>query len=456
MKAPAPTGVVTILFTDIEGSTALWERLRDRFGRVLSEHDRVLRRILSETEGTEVKHEGDGLMVAFDRPSAAVAFALRAQSALATHEWPDDVGELRVRMGMHTGESVVAADPDGRPEYFGPTVNRAARIAAAGHGGQVLLSATTCDLVRNDLPEGASLVALGQYRLTGLEQPEAVYQLAHPDLPAEAFLPLRTLDRHSHNLPVQLTSFVGREEELQRVVGMLSDPRIRLITLLGPGGVGKTRLALQAAAECAEQFNGGVWLVGLAEVSQPERVPEEIMATLGLAPRSARAPSQEVHDYLSVRELLLILDNFEQVIEAGPFVADLLRATTRVKCLVTSRRGLGIAGERRFHLAPMPVPDADAALQQIARFDSVGLLIERAREHRADWALTHDNAAATAELCARLDGIPLAIELAASRLRAMSVEEVLARLSSRFDLLASRQPDRPPRQRALASAFEWS
>lgn len=456
MSTSLPVGVVTIVFTDVEGSTALWERLGDACRPVLKQHDEIVRAAVAGAGGTEVKHEGDGFMLAFERPSAAVAFAMQAQADLAAHQWPAEVGQLLVRMGMHAGEPIPTADPEGRPDYAGPVVNRAARIADAGHGGQVLLSSAAFNLVRTDLPEGASARSLGLHRLRGLEQPEEIYELTYPATPRETFPALRTLDQHPHNLPVQLTSFVGREEELSELLVMLGDATIRLVTLLGPGGVGKTRLALQAAAESVARFGDGVWLVELAEVRQAERVAEEIATTLGIAAGAPRGPASQVCEHLAGREALLVLDNFEQVAAAAPLVGDMLRAAPQAKCLVTSRTTLRIAGEKVFDVPPMPVPQAGAPPEQMARCDSVTLLSERAATHRAELPLTDENAAAVAELCARLEGIPLAIELAASRLRSMTVQEVLQRLTRRFEFLASRHLDLPPRQRALRAAIEWS
>jgi len=265
-----PTRIVTIVFTDIEGSSALWDRIGNTFHTVLHRHDDIIREALGQTDGIEVKHEGDGFMLAFDRPSSAVAFAFSAQAALSAEPWPTEVGELRVRMGIHTGEVTERCGPLGAPDFFGPAVNRAARISAAGHGGQVLLSATTLQLTP-ELPESASTKSMGQHRLRGMEQTEHLYQLLHPALPAHDFPPLRTLNEHPHNLPAQLSSFVGREEDLVRIRDILRDPMAPIISLVGPGGGGKTRLAIEAASELIHRFADGVWFVPLEDVTDADR-----------------------------------------------------------------------------------------------------------------------------------------------------------------------------------------
>ncbi|MFQ5808458.1 MAG: adenylate/guanylate cyclase domain-containing protein [Armatimonadota bacterium] len=456
MAERAPTGVITLMFTDIQDSTALWDRMGDAFRPVLDRHNELVRELIGRWDGYEVKSQGDSFMVAFARATDAVQCAVDIQRRFAEEDWPEAVGEPLVRIGLHTGEAFLGYDSAERPDYFGPMVNRAARVADAGHGGQMLLSAATHDIVHGALTADMQLLDLGAHRLRGLDEPEHLFEVRHPELPIRHFPPLRTLDRHPHNLPAQLTSFVGRAQELARIAGMLRDPEVRLVTLTGPGGVGKTRLALAAAADCVGHFSDGVWAVALAEVRQAERVPAQIAAALGIRLETTAAPAQEVCEYLAERNALLVLDNFEQVAEAAPLVTDVLRSASRVKCLVTSRTVLRVGGEQIFDVPPMPVPDATSAPEQMAHCDSVALLTERVRTHRTDWGLTPENAAGVAALCGRLEGIPLAIELAASRLHAMSVEEVARRLTRRFQILTTRQPDLPPRQRALRSAIEWS
>jgi class 3 adenylate cyclase len=295
MSGLASAEQLTVVFTDVEQSSAHWERLRDGFKSVLEQHDAIIRECLGRMGGAEVKALGDGFMIVFEQPAAAVAFAKETQQALRAASWPPAMRPLRVRIGMHTGQPLVVRGSDGRPDYYGPVVNRAARVADAGHGGQVLLSSTTAAAVAAALPEGAALLSLGRHRLRGLDEPEEILQLAYAGAPEDQFPPLRTLDAHTHNLPVQLTSFVGREAELRQLAELLRQDRPRLITVLGPGGVGKTRLALQAAADSVGAFADGVWFVDLSETRTSERVPPAIAAVVGLHSDDALA---EVKRYL--------------------------------------------------------------------------------------------------------------------------------------------------------------
>ena len=398
-----PSGTVTFLFTDIEGSTRLLHELGDAYADALAEHRRVLREAFARHGGVEVDTQGDAFFVAFARASDALAAAREAQAALN--------GPVRVRIGVHTGEPLLTDEG-----YVGVDVHRAARIAAAGHGGQVLVSQATRDLV------GDALRDLGEHRLKDLTAPERIYQLADDDFP-----PLKSLN--TTNLPVASSALVGRERELAEITALLSDSA-RLITLTGPGGTGKTRLAVQAAAELVDGFSGGVFFVPLAGVQQPELVPSTITSVVG------------VHslDELRDREALLVLDNFEHVLDAAPTVADALSRGTRTKVVTTSRAPLRIEGEHEYPVDPLP--DGDA----------VTLLTERARAVRRDF--TPDDA--TLEICHRLDGLPLALELAASRLRSLTAAALLERLEQRLPVLTSGRRDAPERQRTLRSTIEWS
>jgi predicted ATPase len=402
--ADLPTGTVTFLFTDIEGSTRLLAELGDAYADVLAEHRRVLREAFARHSGVEVDTQGDAFFVAFARASDALAAAREAQAALD--------GPLRVRMGMHTGEPIVTSEG-----YVGIDVHRAARIAAVGHGGQVLVSQSTRELVDAD-----SLRDLGEHRLKDLTAPERIYQLGDGDFP-----PLRSLN--TTNLPVASSALVGREQELDAIRALLSDS-VRLVTLTGPGGTGKTRLALQTAGELVEEFVGGVFFIPLSGVQDAALVPSTITTTVG------------VHDLgeLRDRQALIVLDNFEHLLDAAPSVADLLRGASHAKVLTTSRAPLRLEGEREYPVDPLP--DGDAVI----------LLTERARAMRPDFVPDD----ATREICRRLDGLPLALELAASRLRSLSSGALLERLERRLPVLTSGRRDVPERQRTLRATIEWS
>ena len=399
-----PCGTVTFLFTDVEGSTRLLHELGDAYPDALAEHRRVLRGAFARHGGVEVDTQGDAFFVAFARASDALAASSAAREALD--------GPVRVRMGLHTGEPLLTDEG-----YVGIDVHRAARIAAAGHGGQILVSQSTRDLVAGD-----GLVDLGEHRLKDLTAPERIYQLGDDEFP-----PLKSLN--ATNLPVATSELVGRSRELQELVSLLGDST-RLVTLTGTGGTGKTRLALQAAAELVDEFAGGVFFVPLAGVLQPELVPATIASTIGV---------HELRE-LGDRNSLLVLDNFEHLLDAAPAVADVLRAAPRAKVLTTSRAPLRIEGEREYPLDPLPDEDA------------LTLLTERARAVRPDF--TPDTS--TQEICRRLDGLPLALELAASRLRSLGSSALLERLEQRLPVLTSGRRDAPERQRTLRATIEWS
>jgi predicted ATPase/class 3 adenylate cyclase len=445
----ATTGTFTFFFSDIEGSTELVRRLGEAYGDVLARYRAILRAAVDAEGGEEVDAEGDGLFCAFARAPGAVGAAVEAQRALAAETWPPQV-VLGARMGLHTGEAAVR----GRA-YVGLDVHRAARVAAAGHGGQVLLSDTTRALVVDRLPDGVTLRDLGEHRLPDLTRPERLWQVAALGLPHD-FPPLRTLDATPNNLPTQLTSFVGRTAEVAEVGVLLHSAR--LVTLTGPGGTGKTRLALQAAAALAEELTDGVFFVPLAGVRDPDLLPSAILEALGMPEAPGRRPAEHVIDHLQGRELLLVLDNFEQLLEAGPYVADLLRAASGVNVLVTSRAPLHVSGEQEFGVPPLPVPDAAGAadLAALSQYEAVALFIQRARAVAPSFEVTAENAPAIAEICARLDGLPLAIELAAARVKLLPPEAMLPRLGSRLTALGVGARDLPARQQTLRGAISWS
>jgi predicted ATPase/class 3 adenylate cyclase len=449
-QAPEPvTGTVTFLFTDMEGSTRLLQQLGNNYAAVLTTQQQLLRQAFEAHHGRIVDSQGDSFFVAFARAVDAVNAAVKAQQALATYPWPDG-SAVRVRIGLHTGEPTVAGE-----RYVGIDVHRAARIGAAGHGGQVLLSQTTRDLVETALPEAVSVRDLGEYRLKDLRHPKRIFQLVIAGLPAD-FPPLKTLDTLPNNLPLQLTSFIGRERELREVKQLLAEAR--LLTLTGPGGSGKTRLALQVAAESIEQFRDGVFLVALAPITEPGLVVSTIAQTLGIAESSGRSILDSLKEYLQARHMLLFLDNFEQVISAAPHLMELLAACSQLKLLITSREGLRVRGEREYPVPPLALPNLteQTPLEALSQYAAVKLFIQRAQAIKPDFHVTHETAPAVAEICYRLDGLPLAIELAAARIKLLSPRAMLARLEHRLEFLTSGARDLPIRQQTLRNAIAWS
>jgi predicted ATPase/class 3 adenylate cyclase len=445
-----PTGTVTFLFTDIEGSTRLLQELSDGYAAVQDEHAAIVRRAVAEAGGVEVSTHGDAFFVAFRSPVGAVRAAVAAQRELAAHDWPSG-RPLRVRMGVHTGEGTLGGD-----DYVGIDVHRAARIADAAHGGQVIVSDATRALVGRALPAGASLRDLGVHHLRGLVDPERLHQLVIDGLAAD-FPPPRTLDARPNNLPLQLTSFVGREEEIAEVERLLG--QARLLTLTGPGGSGKTRLALQVAASLLTRFQDGACFVDLSPVTDPTLVPAAVANALGVPETAGRPILDGVKEHLRHRELLQVVDNFEQVTEAGPLIEELLTAAPRLRTLVTSRVVLSLRGEQEYPVPPLHVPDpgrAPTGLATLGAVEAVRLFSERARAANPRFELTERNALVVAEITARLDGLPLAIELAATRTKVLTPEQILSRLERRLSILTSGARSLPERQRTLRAAIAWS
>ena len=399
-----------------------------------------------------VKTTGDGMMAVFPSAADGVAASIAAQHALAAAEW-GETGPLHVRMALHAGD----AERRGA-DYFGPTINRTARLMAAGHGGQVLLSAAAATLAADRLPSGVTLRDLGEFRLRDLGRPERVFQLVSPGLEA-TFPPLLTLDAGASGLPTPSAPFVGRRAELEAVERLLADPAIRLLTLTGPGGTGKTSLGIRAAGDQSARFRDGVAFVDLSAA----RETDEMIIALGRAVGVGEAPDrplrQELSERLRDRQMLLMLDNFEQVTAAAPVTTELLDACPGVKLLVTSREPLHVRIERVYPVPPMGLPPAvrgRITAEQLSGVESILLFVDRARAVRPDFAVTDDNAPAVAEICRRLDGLPLAIELAAARLRLFSPEALRDRLGSRLELLRSATRDLPARQQTLRATIEWS
>jgi predicted ATPase/class 3 adenylate cyclase len=445
-----PSGTVTILFTDIEGSTRLLQQLDEEYATLIAEHHQLLREA-SETHHGQVQGiEGDSFFVVFSGALEAIRAVVQAQRSLASHRWPKGV-DLRVRMGLHTGEPQVS-----ELGYVGLDVHRAARIAAAGHGGQVILSQTTHDLIEHDLPAGLTLQDLGEHRLKDLRQPKHLYQLVIEDLPSE-FPPLKSLKVSvPNNLPIQLTSFVGREKEIREVRQSLS--KHRLVTLTGPGGSGKTRLSLQVATEMLESFQDGVFFVALAPITDPGLVSSTIAQSLGITETAGRSILDSLKDYLQGKALLLVLDNFEQVISAAALVAELLAAAGDHKILVTSREGLRVSGEHEYAVPPLELPSLTQLppLETLTQYTAVKLFVQRAQAVKQDFRITKETAQTVAQICYRLDGLPLAIELAAARIRLLPPKAMLARLENRLVFLTSSARDLPARQRTLRGAIAWS
>jgi predicted ATPase/class 3 adenylate cyclase/Tfp pilus assembly protein PilF len=446
-----PTGTVTLLFTDIEGSTQLLEWLGERYVQVLGEHRGLLRAAFAAFEGHEVGVEGDAFFVAFAKARDAAAAAVAGQRALAGHGWPEGAVP-RVRMGIHTGEPIVVAG-----DYAGLDVHRAARICSAGHGEQILLSHTTRELLGEGLPSGVGLRDLGEHQLKDFPRPQRLYQLIIPGLPVD-FPPLRTVGAHPTNLPAPLTSFVGRQWELAEACRLLRREQVRLLTLTGPGGIGKTRLALQVAAELVEAFPDGVFVVALAPVSDPGLVVPTIAHTLAVREAAGRSLLESLVWHIGGQRLLLVLDNFEQVLSAAPVIADLLGACRQLKVLMTSRAALHVSGEQEYAVPPLSLPDEwhAHAPKDLMSSESVALFVERARAVDPGFAVTEGNAAALADICRRLDGLPLAIELAAARSKLLSPEALVSRLERRFELLQGGPRDLPVRQQTLRATIDWS
>ncbi|MGQ0549553.1 MAG: tetratricopeptide repeat protein [Armatimonadota bacterium] len=445
-----PTGTVTFLFTDIEGSTRLLQSLGGGYSEAFEVHRRLLREAVKEFGGHEFETQGDGLFVAFPTARGALAAAVAAQRALHGYPWPEGA-PVRVRMGLHTGQPTVTDSG-----YIGLDLHRTARICTAGHGGQILVSQTTRDLAEDELSGGVTLQDLGEHRLKDLSRRERLFQLVTPDLPYH-FPPLRTLDNTPNNLPRQLTSFVGRERELSDIKNLL--PRTPLLTLSGAGGSGKSRLALQVAIEVMDQYSDGVWFVQLAPLLEPGLVPQAVASALAIPEQRGRPVVDVLLGYLRHKTLLLMLDNAEHLLSACVDLVDaLLRGCAGLQILVTSREPLRIEGERNYPVPPLSVPSQGILIPiaTLVQAEAVQLFVDRATAARPSFALSEQNAAAVLQICQRLDGIPLALELAAARVKALSVERIAERLDDQFHLLTEGSRTAPLRHQTLRATMDWS
>ncbi len=453
-----PSGTVTFLFTDIEGSTRLWQQFPDAMGTALLRHHALLTASIERHGGYLFQLIGDACCAAFVVASDGLAAALEAQHALRTERW-DGVDRLSVRMALHTGAAEVREGEFKSGEYVsGITLSRVSRILSAGHGDQVLLSSITAELVRDHLPREVSLRDLGQHLLRDLAQPQRIFQLAAPGLRIE-FPALRALHAPPHNLPIPLTSFIGREVELATIRDQLR--LTRLLTLSGPGGSGKTRLSVQAASSVFGEFADGAWFVELAPVADATFLPSAVASTFGLREEGLRKPEEVLMDFLKDKHVLLVIDNCEHLVEAVAHLAHrLLARCPAITILTTTREALGIPGELIFPVRPLTMPEEGAIplaeAEGLLQYESARLFIDRAVAVRPSFAVDRQNVSSIAEICIRLDGIPLAIELAAARAKLLSVQQILARLNDRFRLLTGGSRTAMPRQQTLRAAIDWS
>ena len=455
MNPDLPSGTVTFLFTDIQGSTRLAQEQRDTWEALRARHHAILRSAIEANSGYVFQIIGDAFCAAFHTVREALEASLAAQHELQAENWGE--APIKVRMGINTGAAQAGSNADGSGGYTGySTMARTQRVMSTAYGGQILLSNTSAELLLGELPAGVSLLDMKEHRLKGLLNPEHLWQAVATGLPQD-FPALKTLNNVPNNLPIQLTSFIGREQEIAEIKSLVENNR--LVTLMGPGGVGKTRHSLQVAADVLDAFADGVWLVELASVSSPELVPQVLASVLGVHQDQSRLLITTLQDHLQAKTVLLLLDNCEHLLEACAHLADgLLHACPHLKILVSSREALGIAGEVSFQVPSLSLPDVQhlPSLERLTQYDSVRLLIERAVAVKSDFIVANHNAPAVAQICSRLDGIPLAIELAAARLRGLSAEQISERLDDRFRLLTGGSRTALPRQQTLRAMIEWS
>jgi predicted ATPase/class 3 adenylate cyclase len=462
-----PSGIVTFLFTDIEGSTSLWEKHPEAMKSALAKHDSILKSAVESNHGYVIKTTGDGVHAVFEKAADAANAAIGAQLSLkslildnsdvasiqagkSAQPYSTTNMQVKVRMGLHTGEAELR---DG--DYFGQTLNRAARIMSAGHGGQILVSDVTVQVAREYLPADVSLFDLGEHHLKGLLHAEKIYQVVAPDLQKD-FPPLNSIPTATNNLPAQLTSFIGREREMAEATKRLENAR--LLTLIGPGGTGKTRLSIQLGTEMLSHFRDGVWFIELAPLADPALIVQTVASVLGVRSQIGMPLMTIVLDYLRAKNLLLILDNCEHLVEASAALADeFLHNAPQVNIIASSREALGIAGEAVYRVPSLSLPNQVQASREAAmRFESVQLFVDRASATNPKFHLTDENASSVAQICSRLDGIPLALELAASRVSVFTTEQIAKRLDDRFKLLTGGSRTALPRQQTLRALIDWS
>ncbi len=449
-----PTGTVTFLFTDVEGSTKLSQQHRDAMPALLTRHNLILHQAIEAHNGYVFRVVGDSFAAAFHSASDALYAAVDAQRDLQSEAWTPAI--LKVRMGLHTGAAQLQIDSNDNAYSGYATLAATQRIMSAGHGGQILLSGATRELVRDVLPANTQLLDLGEKRLKDLLRPEHIYQLNIASLPT-TFPPLKTLDAFSNNLPTQLTSFIGRESEIAELKQELEQHR--LVTLTGSGGTGKTRLSLQVAAELLEKFDHGVWFIELAPLADPALIPPTILSAIGISEQPNKSPLEILKEYVHKKTMLIVLDNCEHLVSASAKVVNsLLNAAPNLKILASSREALGVKGEASYPVPSLSLPDVKhlPAIEQLSQYEAVHLFIDRALLVAPHFVVDKDNAPFIAQICYRLDGIPLAIELAAARTKILSVEQISKRLDDRFRLLTGGARTALPRQQTLRALIDWS
>jgi predicted ATPase/class 3 adenylate cyclase len=442
-----PTGTVTFLFTDIEGSTRLLASLGEGYGNALEQHRRLLREAFTSSGGVEVDTQGDAFFYAFARAQDAVTAAVAGQRALSSHDFGDGV-ELKVRMGIHTGEP--APSQEG---YVGPDVHLGSRICSVAWGGQIVVSAATAAVI-SGLKE-VTLRPLGDHTLKDIDERISLHQVVAPGL-REDFPALRSVGAHPTNLPPRLPELIGRDQDIAAVTELVSSPEISVVTLVGPGGTGKTRLSLALAAEMLPSFPDGVFFVDLSALGDPSLVIASIAQVLSLRETPGRSLEESLTDHLAAKEMLLVLDNFEQVMQAASSLSSLLQGAKALKVVVTSREALRISGERVVAVAPLGLPKSGSDLEEVTGSPAVALFVARAQAVKADFSLTPENASDVAAICRRLDGLPLALELAAARINLLSPSSLLARLEKGLKVLSAGRRDASDRQRTLRGAIAWS
>jgi predicted ATPase/class 3 adenylate cyclase/Tfp pilus assembly protein PilF len=464
MESPAvqerqaqPTGRVTFLFTDIEGSTKLWEQHPGAMSEALKRHNALLSDSIEAHGGYIFKSVGDGFCAAFETPQSALMAAVAAQKAIYQEEWGEQLPPLHVRIGLCTGFAEERAG-----DYFGPPLNRVSRLLSAGYGGQTLVAASTEQLLDYNLPGGISLLPMGEHRLRDLQNTERIFQLVIPDLPGN-FPPLRTLTSRPNNLPLQPTTFIGRTKELKDAINLLRRHDVRLVTFTGPGGSGKTRLALQVAAQLIDEYEHGIFFASLEAINDPSLVVSAIVRTLGVREGAGLTEFEALREHLQNKHLLLVLDNSEQLSSTPRILSELVAVAPHLKVLVTGRAALHLYGEHEFPVPAMSLPPLEGKpgkgpdyLAKLSQAEVVRLFVERAQAVKPDFVATEGNVHAIVSVCRRLDGLPLAIELAAARIRILSPQALMSRLESSLKILTGGAEDLPPRQRTLRNAIEWS